>query len=78
MLEKQLNITPSPEDCRALRRSLGWSTQQLAAKAGLAKKTVLDFETGARAPRSITLIAIRRAFRQAGVLPAPFESRAAP
>ncbi len=78
MLEKQLNISPSPEDCRALRRSLGWSTQQLAARAGLAKKTVLDFETGARAPRSLTLIAIRRAFRQAGALPVRPEPRAAP
>jgi hypothetical protein len=39
----------------------------LAAKAGLKRRTVLDFEAEVRTPQPGTLIAIRRAFRSAGV-----------
>ena len=67
MREKTLEISPSPESCRALRERLGWSAPHLAEAAGITNRTVQDFEAGLRAPRSLTLIAIRRAFRTAGV-----------
>jgi DNA-binding XRE family transcriptional regulator len=60
-------IIPTPAECKAIRRRLGWSTQMLAAKAGLKRRTVLDFEAEVRTPQPGTLIAIRRAFRSAGV-----------
>ena len=59
-------ITPSPKECRRLRDQLRWSREQLALASGLTKRTVADFESGARTPHPRTLIAIRRAFRQAG------------
>lgn len=67
----------SPTDCRLLRDRLGWSAEQLASAAGVATPTVLSFELGRRRPREETLIALRRAFRNAG--PAgtrPFEPEA--
>lgn len=63
-------ITPSPTECRSIRRRLGWRQERLAAEAGLTEKTVKDFESGVRTPHPRTLIAIRRAFRDAGAQPA--------
>lgn len=60
-------ITPSPVECRSLRHRLRWSCERLAEEAGLTKKTVVDFESGVRTPQARTLIAIRGAFRRAGV-----------
>jgi DNA-binding XRE family transcriptional regulator len=57
-----------PSDCRALRESVGWSREQLARTAGVAALTVLTFELGRRKPREETLIALRRAFRNAGLI----------
>ncbi len=57
----------TPEECRVARLSLNLSADTLAQFAGLTRRTVLDFEEGARRPRAGTLIALRRALRAAGV-----------
>jgi transcriptional regulator with XRE-family HTH domain len=63
-------VSPTPGDCRKARRQLGWTTDQLADAAGLTSRTVLSYEQGLRTPHPRTLVAIRRALREAGaVLP---------
>jgi predicted transcriptional regulator len=54
----------SPDDCYARRTRFGLSTYELALRAGLAEGTVKRFEAARVAPRSGTLIALRRAFRE--------------
>ncbi|HEY0148952.1 MAG TPA: helix-turn-helix transcriptional regulator [Allosphingosinicella sp.] len=49
------------------RAALGWSLDDLAAAAGVNRKTVLSFERGERRPRDTNAEAIRRAFEVAGV-----------
>jgi len=58
-------ITPS--QCRAARGLLGWSQQDLAAKAGISQLTVHQLEAGSTQPRRATLDVVRRAFEHAGV-----------
>jgi len=53
--------------CRAARALLDWSRDELAAISKVAKRTVVDFERGARDPREATLTVIRQAFESAGV-----------
>jgi len=53
--------------CRAARALLDWSRDELAAISKVAKRTVVDFERGARVPREATLTVIRQAFESAGV-----------
>lgn len=62
------SLSLSAEDCRSLREELGWSAEQLARAAGVSVPTVLTFEQRERRPREETLIAIRRAFRNASGL----------
>lgn len=62
------NITPRPEQVRAARSLLGWSQQDLAAKADVAISTIADFERGHRSPVRNNALAIRRALETAGVL----------
>jgi ribosome-binding protein aMBF1 (putative translation factor) len=54
-----------PKLCRKAREALGWSPWTLARAAGLAERTILDFESGATTPRPGTLIALRRALGSA-------------
>lgn len=56
------------EDCRAARARLGWSRYDLAVAARLDVKTLATFEEGRRRPREGTVIALRRALREAGVI----------
>lgn len=56
------------EECIIYRRRAGWSPAQLARNAGLCERTVELFEAGRTAPRPVTLVALRRAFRTAGAL----------
>ncbi|MBW3559810.1 MAG: helix-turn-helix domain-containing protein [Proteobacteria bacterium] len=58
-------LSLSAESCRSLREQLGWSPEELARAAGVATLTVITFEREKRRPREETLIAIRRAFRNA-------------
>lgn len=56
-----------PVQCRMARAALGWSLNELAAAAGVNRKTVLRFEQGESTPRGANAEAIRRAFEAAGV-----------
>jgi transcriptional regulator with XRE-family HTH domain len=57
----------TPEQCRAARGWLGWSQQELATRAGIAKNTVYQFETKLRTPTPNNIAALRRAIEAAGV-----------
>jgi len=52
---------------RAARALLGWSQQQLAAKAIISETALLKLETGQADTRTSTLIKVRRALEDAGV-----------
>jgi transcriptional regulator with XRE-family HTH domain len=58
----------SPAQCRAARALIGWSREDLARASHVGFRTIVDFERGARQPHGRTLIDLRRAFEDAGVL----------
>jgi transcriptional regulator with XRE-family HTH domain len=62
-------VSPTPAECREIRRQLGWTRERLARAAGLTHRAILDYESGLRTPREGTLIAVRRALRAAGIAP---------
>ena len=47
---------------------LSWSRHHLAKSAQIAERTLVDFERGARSPLNRTLVDIRRALEEAGVI----------
>ena len=53
--------------CRGARAMLAWSRRQLAARARVAERTIIDFERGARAPHASTLTVLRAALEAGGV-----------
>ncbi len=58
------------QQCRAARVGIGkngLSRKDLAAAAGVAERTLIDFERGARTPINATLEAIKRALEGYGV-----------
>jgi transcriptional regulator with XRE-family HTH domain len=57
----------SAAQCRAARALLDWSRDQLAENSVVALRTIVDFERGARAPRSATLLSLAKALESAGV-----------
>lgn len=57
----------TPAQCRAARALLEWKQVDLEAAARVARKTIADFEGGARVPYDRTLAAIRVALEAAGV-----------
>ena len=57
----------SSEQCRAGRAMLDWSREDLAAKSGVSRPTLADFETNKRKPYDRTLADIRRTFEEAGL-----------
>jgi transcriptional regulator with XRE-family HTH domain len=57
----------SPAQCRAARSLLSWRQDELEEASGIAKKTIADFERGARAPRGATLTLIRSTLEAAGI-----------
>ena len=57
----------SPQQCKGARAMLDMSRADLAAAAGIAERTLVDFERGARTPHSNNLAAIQRALEDAGV-----------
>ena len=56
-----------PAECRAARAMLEWSRDDLAVAAKVARRTVVDFERGARSPYDRTLADIRLALEAAGI-----------
>jgi transcriptional regulator with XRE-family HTH domain len=63
----QPHMTPRPEQIRAARSLLGWSQNDLAARAGVAVSTVADFERSQRSPVPNNALAIRGALESAGI-----------
>lgn len=61
-------MTISAEQCRAARALLDWSRDILAERAKVAKRTLVDFERGARSPQNSTLQVIQTALEAAGVI----------
>jgi transcriptional regulator with XRE-family HTH domain len=57
----------TPEQCKAARAMLDMSREDLANAAGIAVRTLVDFERGARQPQRNNLAAIRTALEAAGV-----------
>ena len=53
--------------CRAARGMLAWSRDVLTERSHVSKRTIVDFERGARSPHSSTLFAIQTAFEAAGI-----------
>ncbi|WP_339863575.1 helix-turn-helix transcriptional regulator [Paremcibacter congregatus] len=61
-------MTPiSRLQCRAARSLLDWRQDELEAASNVAKKTIADFERGARTPRPVNLEAIKGALETAGI-----------
>jgi ribosome-binding protein aMBF1 (putative translation factor) len=57
----------TPEQSRAARGWLGWSQQELAARASVGISTVRDFEARRRQPIANNIAAMQRAIEAAGV-----------
>lgn len=57
----------SPQQSKGARAMLDMSRSDLASAAGIAERTLVDFERGARTPHTNNLAAIRRALEDAGV-----------
>ena len=55
------------EQCRAGRALIGMTQQALSEAAKVNKRTVMDFESGNRAPVNATLAVLRSALESAGV-----------
>ena len=46
---------------------LSWTRRELAEKASVAERTIIDFERGARRPHKRTLTALRNAVESSGI-----------
>jgi len=57
----------TPEQSRAGRALLGWTQDELAVAASVAKRTIADFESGRRSTYDRTLRDMREAMERAGV-----------
>ncbi|WP_117590361.1 helix-turn-helix domain-containing protein [Caulobacter zeae] len=55
-----MSETITPQQCRTARQARQWSEEDLANAAGLALRTIIDFEQGRRQARPGSLIAIRK------------------
>jgi transcriptional regulator with XRE-family HTH domain len=58
----------SPSQCRAARALLGWSQEDLERHAGIAKKTIADFERDARSPHERSNKALQSTLEAHGVV----------
>ena len=46
---------------------LAWSRDVLTERSKVSKRTIVDFERGARSPHASTLFAVQTAFERAGI-----------
>lgn len=58
----------TPRQTKAARMLLSFGQEELARRARVAKRTLMDFESGARQPTPGTRIAIAHALEQSGVM----------
>ena len=58
----------TPDQCRAARALINWSQSQLAERAGVARATLADFETGKRRPIANNLNALKKNLELGGVV----------
>jgi transcriptional regulator with XRE-family HTH domain len=58
----------SPSQCRAARALLSWSQEDLEERSDVAKKTIADFERGARYPNDRTSEALQKTLETNGVI----------
>jgi transcriptional regulator with XRE-family HTH domain len=56
------------EQCRAARALLGWSQDDLERHSKVPKKTIADFERGARSPRTQTNDQLQRVLEASGIV----------
>src|SRR5262245_39219153 len=61
-------VTLTAAQCRAGRALVDWSRDEMGRQAGVAARTILEFERGARVPRTATKAALRRSLEAAGVI----------
>jgi transcriptional regulator with XRE-family HTH domain len=54
--------------CKAARALLGWNQDDLERASRVTKKTIADFERGARTPYGRTLSDLQRALESAGII----------
>lgn len=57
----------TPEQCKVARMFLKWSQEDLSDEVRVTKKTIADFERGARVPYKRTVDDIEEAFKKNGV-----------
>ena len=58
----------TPQQCRAARGWLDWPQQELAKRANIGLSTIRQFENGLRTPIANNMLAMRRAFEEAGIV----------
>jgi transcriptional regulator with XRE-family HTH domain len=68
IIDGRLGVMMTDAQCRMGRAALGWSQDQLAALSGVNKKTIADFERGARQPYDRTLKDLRETMEKGGVI----------
>ncbi|WP_313902370.1 helix-turn-helix transcriptional regulator [Methylobacterium sp. E-005] len=56
-----------PAHCRAARGWLDWSQTDLSKRANIGLSTIRQFENGIRTPIANNMLAMRRAFEEAGI-----------
>ncbi|WP_446720936.1 helix-turn-helix transcriptional regulator [Methylobacterium sp. 092160098-2] len=60
-------INIQPEQVRAARAMLGWSQDDLAARIGLSRRSLINYEHGIHSAKEETLKKIAATFREAGI-----------
>jgi hypothetical protein len=57
----------TPAQCRAARALLDWPREWLSSESGIGPRSIVGFEKGTSAPRSVTVVALRRSLEKAGI-----------
>ena len=68
MQEKKNTVRMTVAHSRAARGLLGWTVEELAARAGLSADTIVRWENGRNVPRETTRETIKNTYESAGVV----------
>jgi DNA-binding XRE family transcriptional regulator len=71
--KRRVEAEMKPEQVIAARKLLGWTKTELAERAKINRRTVINVENGKHTPSAHTLRVLQRAFESAGVAFAPGE-----